>query len=177
MLSKKSSSELLQRIVEGQVSPIQLAENIGYSCVVDRAIAANPATPHQTLRILAKSLDKETRKNVAENVSTSSDILFELASEFPQEFFRNPLLDIMMLEDPMVLKRLDPGVLKSSLNDSGCPESLITWACRFGYKTDQLAVLKKKSLSPKNLRYIARGPHPKAAERAKDRLIEMGESW
>ena len=152
-------------------------KSIGRCYEIDRAIASNPKASVGVLMALAESSDYETRKKVVCNIATPADALIGLAEEFPSEFFSHPLLDLMILEDPGVLRRLKPGLLKSYLNNSACPESFVLWACRYGYKADQLEILKRPDLSIEQLKCIAQGPHPKAVERAIDRLIEMGESW
>lgn len=160
-----------------QLGVDDLGSFIGRSYETDRAIANDPTASVDALTALAESSDFETRKNVACNIATPADVLISLAEEFPGDFFSHPLLDLMILEDPGILRRLKPGVLKSYLSDPTCPESFVLWACRHGYKTDQLEILKRPDLSVEQLKYIARGPHPKAVETAIDRLIEMGESW
>lgn len=174
-MTRKSSE--LSTLGRRQVGGIDVLNFIGRSYETDRAIANDPTASVDVLTALAESSDFETRKNVAGNIATPADALIVLAEEFPSEFFSHPLLDLMILEDPGVLRRLKPGVLKSYLSHSTCPESFVIWACKHGYKTDQLEILKRPDLSVEQLRYIAQGPHPKAAERAIERLIEMGESW
>jgi len=165
------------KLINGELGVDDLAHYIGRSYAIDRAIAASTSAKSDVLKMLAESNDQETRRNIVCNVGTPAETLISLAQEFPAEFFAHPLLDLMILEDPMLLTRLNPGVLKSFLNDPECPESFVLWACRHGHKTDQLEILKRSNLSVNQLKYIARGAHPKAAERAKNRLIEMGDAW
>ena len=172
-----SETTFLNKLTNGDLGAEDLANHIGRSHAIDRAIAASPSANSDVLKTLAQSHDQKTRRNTVCNVGTPAETLVSLAKEFPAEFFAQPLLSLMMLEDPLLLTRLNPGVLKSFLNDPECPESFVLWACRHGHKTDQLEILKRSDLSVDQLRYIARGPHPRAAERAIDRLIEIGESW
>lgn len=167
----------LEKLAQGDIRIEDLEAHRGQTYAIDRLIAACPVAPPDLLATLAKSLDRETRRLVICNLGTTVDILMSLAKEFPREFFSHPMLDLMILENPKLLTRLVPGVLKSILNDVACPAAFVNWACRYGYKTDQFEVLKRTDLSADQLRIIARGPHPKAAERAIARLIKMGEVW
>jgi hypothetical protein len=172
-----SEEAFLCKLSQGELCADEILHHIGRSYAIDRAIAASPLAKPDVLKALAESHDQQTRRNTVCNVGCPAEALISLAQEFSAEFFAHPLLDLMILEDPMLLTRLNPGVLKSFLNDPECPESFVLWACRHGHKTDQLEILKRSDLSVNQLRYIVRGSHPKAAERAIDRLIEMGESW
>lgn len=171
------SEQFLDRLARADVSVEELEKHIGRTYVVDRAIAACPISTQQLLLNLAQSIDRDTRQNVVCNARTPADVLISLAAEFPAEFFAHPLLDLMILEDPQILTRLEPGILNSFLGDPGCPNSFIRWACRYGYRADQLTILRRTDLSVDRLRIIARGPHAKPAEQAMDRLVEMGETW
>lgn len=172
-----SEDIVLSKLSLGQLREDEFIRYIGRSYTIDRTMALSPLAKSDVLAKLADSSDQETRRNVVCNVGTPPETLLSLAQEFPVEFFANPLFDLLLLEDPQLLIRLEPGVLKSFLNHPACPESFVLWACRHGHKTEQVEVLKRSDLSVDHLRLIAQGPHPKAAERAIDRLIEMGESW
>lgn len=172
-----SANECLGKPSQETICETDFMHCIGQSYEIDRAVALSPLASADVLEKLAQSNDKEIRRNIVCNIATPAHTLMLLAQEFPSEFFVHPLLDLMILEDPQLLTRLKPGVLKSFLSDPGCPESFVSWACLHGYKTDQLEILKRSDLSALQLRQIARGPHPKAAERATNRLIEMGELW
>lgn len=169
--------QLAEKISAGDIDTSELAQYVGQCYVLDRAIAAFTGVPPKILLTLSKSLDSITRQNVIRNEATPADVLISLAAEFPREFFNHPLLGLLILEDPRLLHKLEPGVLKSFLNSPECPESFLLWACRHGYKTDQMEILKRSDLKVEWLQLIARGAHPKPAERAMDHLVEMGKSW
>ena len=57
-----------------------------------RIIAKNPSAPVSLLRVLSRSEDEVTRKNLILNPISSYDILCELKDEFPEEFVNNPAL-------------------------------------------------------------------------------------
>jgi len=172
-----SEKLFFQKLARGEVPASDLAAQLGQTIAQDRAIASSASATEDILRQLAKSLDKETRHRVISNLNTPAEVMIALASEFPQEFFIHPMLDFMILEDPHLLSKLEPGVLKIFLKDPACPESFIYCACRYGNKTDQLEILKRSDLKVEWIKLIAQGNHPKAAEKAMDYLIEMGVSW
>lgn len=149
----------------------------GQQSMFNRLIASSLEAAPEQLRLLAASNDRLVRHNLILNPATPPDALIALAPEFPREFFNHPLLDLMILEDPQLLKRLQPGTLKGYLSDPDCPESFIIWACKHGTKGDQLVIMKRPNLATRWLKAIANGPHPRAAERAMDKLIDLGESW
>lgn len=174
----RMSEELFfEKLNRGELQASDIAECLGRNYAMDRAIAGSSGVSEDTLERLAKSHDPGTRHQVILNVTTPAASLIDLAAEFPLEFFSHPMLDFMILEDPHLLNKLKPGVLKEFLKDPACPESFLVWACRFGNKTDQLEILKRSDLKVEWLKFIAQGAHPKPAERAMDRLIEMGEEW
>ena len=59
----------------------------------DRAIAKNPSAPVSLLRVLSRSEDEATRKNVILNPFTPYDVLSELENQFTELFVNNPALE------------------------------------------------------------------------------------
>ena len=73
-------------------SPERLAALAEESAVLARIVAKNPSAPVSLLRVLSRSEDEVTRKNLILNPFSSYDILCELEDEFPEEFVNNPAL-------------------------------------------------------------------------------------
>ena len=73
-------------------SPERLAALAEESAVLARIVAKNPSAPVTLLRVLSRSEDEVTRKNLILNPFSSYDILYELEDEFPEEFVNNPAL-------------------------------------------------------------------------------------
>lgn len=63
-------------------------------------LAANPATPSNTLYHLSTSSNPAVRSAVAGNPNASPITLCNLAEEFPVEFLQNPLLPLMEITRP-----------------------------------------------------------------------------
>jgi hypothetical protein len=58
-----------------------------------RIVAKNPSAPVSLLKVLSRSEDEATRKNVINNPFASFDILSELEDQFPELFVNNPSLE------------------------------------------------------------------------------------
>ncbi len=58
-----------------------------------RIVAKNPSAPVHLLRVLSRSDDEVTRKNVILNPFAPFDVLSDLENQFPQLFVDNPSLE------------------------------------------------------------------------------------
>ena len=175
--SSFTESQLIALVANENADSSALKQCVGLSYATDRLIAKHSNATQDVLERLSESSDYETRKNVICNAGTQADLLIALAPEFPMDFFSHPLLDLMILEDPQLLQKLKPGVLKAFLKADDCPNAFIQWASRHGTKGDQLEILKRDDLTVAVLKSIANGAHPKPSERAIDHLLEFGETW
>ncbi|MEM7725225.1 MAG: hypothetical protein AAF208_02495 [Cyanobacteria bacterium P01_A01_bin.45] len=72
------------------------------SVEIARLVAANLRAEPKLLEELAVLEDAETRKNVILNPNTPRDILIKLAEEFPDYFFQNSVLELLLLEKPLL---------------------------------------------------------------------------
>ena len=118
----------------------ELDSLVGIGDAVDRLLAKHPHASAALLDSLSRSGDKTTRKYVALHPSAPKDALLRLAPEFPGDFFRNPVFDWLLLEEPDLLTKLGQGVLKNILKRPDCPLSFMEWAARHGSEEQQLAV-------------------------------------
>lgn len=64
------------------------------------AIATDVSTSIDLLNQLAKDEDAEVHQAVASNPNTSQDVLLKLGKEFPEEIVNNPIFNILLLESP-----------------------------------------------------------------------------
>lgn len=92
--------QLQQEASQENTSGDRLEEIANISVELARLVANNLATPPKLLTKLSRSQDFLTRRNVATNANTPSEILIKLAQEFPDEFFGNPVLNLITLEYP-----------------------------------------------------------------------------
>ncbi|MEM8676578.1 MAG: hypothetical protein AAGF83_22345 [Cyanobacteria bacterium P01_G01_bin.67] len=66
----------------------------------ERKLAKDETTSSEILANLAKSEDIQTRKYVANNPNTPIEILLKICFEFPQEVIENPIITLLILENP-----------------------------------------------------------------------------
>jgi hypothetical protein len=164
-------SEIARMLEDPELDSCTLESFAFRSFNLNRRIALHPSASPELLAKLAQSPDKLTRRNVAMNPQVPTDVLILLAPTFAGEFFRNPVFDFLMLENPNLLFSLPVGVLKNILKREDCPSSFLNWAVKHGDKSHQLAVVSRKDLSKEMLHLIAKGPSIKAAEMAAGRLM------
>jgi len=68
-----------------------LAEESG---ALARIVAKNPSAPVSLMRVLSRSEDEATRKNVILNpFAPFDDVLSDLENQFPELFVNNPALE------------------------------------------------------------------------------------
>ncbi len=95
MTKAKSKGPTARReAADETTSPERLAALAEERVVLARIVAKNPSAPVSLLKVLSRSKDEATRKNVILNPFTSWDILDELEDEFPELFVNNPALKL-----------------------------------------------------------------------------------
>src|SRR5262245_57514620 len=65
--------------------------------------ARDPKTSPERLAALAKSDDIEVRWAVTQNPNTPVEVLFTLGAELPDALLQNPLLTLLLLEQPTLM--------------------------------------------------------------------------
>jgi hypothetical protein len=98
-------------------SPERLAELAEHSNALALvvAVAKNPSARPAILTLLATHSDEGVASAVAQNPNTPIESLLYLAPKHPQAFQDNPLLPLLLLEDPGLFKRFSVGVVLSLL--------------------------------------------------------------
>ncbi|HEX9412638.1 MAG TPA: hypothetical protein VF916_03980, partial [Ktedonobacterales bacterium] len=81
-------------------TPPQRLELLARERTVQRLVAANPATPPDTLKRLRRVANRATRAAVASNPNSPIEVLLELVPEFPLEVLDNPVLPLLTLANP-----------------------------------------------------------------------------
>jgi hypothetical protein len=90
-------------------------------------VATNPAATAPLLRILADSTDATTRAAVAAHPNAPLDLLLHLAGELPAAFCSNPVLPLLLLEQPDLPARMEADTLRRLLGYAGVPPSILRW--------------------------------------------------
>lgn len=95
-----SQDRLKQKALDPNTSAEELNQIAGTNNQLARLVAINPNANGGLLARLFKTGDRETLRSVAANPNTPAKLLFTLAHRFPQEFFANPVVDLLPLENP-----------------------------------------------------------------------------
>ena len=125
-----TSIDVTDRIRDPQCSLDDLANWAGINTENDRLIAAHCNVGAETLKILSRSEDQNTREIVTSNPNTPVNVLMYLADDFPRAFLLNPAFDLIFLEEPLALERLYETTLAKILSQRECPLPIIDWAYR-----------------------------------------------
>jgi hypothetical protein len=81
-----------------------------------RLVAKNPGAPPALLLSLSTHPDKLTLANLAENPNTPLAALFQVGAFFPLSFLKNPVIHMLLLEDPLFLRAAPPDFLGALLS-------------------------------------------------------------
>ena len=101
----------------------QLQACLGVAVEADRLIAGHSNCGVEALQRLGTSGDSECRQAAIRHANfPPGDEMKALIQEFPGEFFKNPALDLFLLEDPSLLTGLE-----EILDAPNCPDSIINW--------------------------------------------------
>ena len=69
------------------------SDSLPLKIVMSGTPKSNPSAPVSLLRVLSRSEDEATRKNVILNPFTPYDVLSELENQFTELFVNNPALE------------------------------------------------------------------------------------
>lgn len=121
---------------------------MGIHTSVDRLIAKHPNAAHYgMLDQMSESKDRITRRNVLLNPNVPSTTAAMLASEFPDEFMKLPILVLndLIIEHSECIFGIGQTLLFQILTHPQCPPLLLNWAVKRGGTYEQLAVWKNPS--------------------------------
>ena len=132
-----------------------------------RKQAKDESTAPEILAKLAENEDRQTRKYVAGNPNTPKDVLLKLAASFPFEFFENPILDLLILENLNLANEMPPNSLWRIMSYSECPDYFLQKAGDRAPLDTQLYLVDNIHTSPKTLRKLRESPYSEVVEAAK----------
>ena len=84
--------------------------------------AEDPTTSPERLQELATSPDPAIRQAVAANPNTPLETLWQLAREFPHQFWENPILPLLVLEQPDFIDEIPSRYLTKLITETEPPE-------------------------------------------------------
>ncbi|MEO0685982.1 MAG: hypothetical protein AAFY76_13315, partial [Cyanobacteria bacterium J06649_11] len=136
-----------QLAADETTSPDKLRILAYESVELGRLVAKNPSAEPELLRELASSEDKATREGVTTNPNTPTDVLLKLAGDFPRQFFSNPVLSLLMLENPNLATDISYWSLLKLLKQDDAPEWFLACAAMHSNSLVLEAVAKHKQAS------------------------------
>lgn len=92
--------------------------------------AADSTTSPALLKVLSQEPERDVRYLVVLNPATTLHCLIQLASEFPDEFLRHPLVLRLKLKDPRFSQRVDIIPWEALLRSEFMPSHWVTWICK-----------------------------------------------
>lgn len=151
MLNSSNLLALLHEAASETTSDIDLEELACMTPELTRALATNICTSPEILLSLSISKDYETRKAVASNPNTPTEILFKLGIEFPHELLENPVFSLLLLENPNLLQELPEDTQASLLKLEVIPDTFLRWALSYRRPKTMFAVAMNPKLTRDDL--------------------------
>ncbi len=137
-----------EQLAADETTPPDKLRILAYESVeLARLVATNPSAEPELLRELASSEDKATRESVTTNPNTPTDVLLKLAGDFPRQFFSNPVLSLLMLENPNLATDISYWTLLKLLKQDDAPEWFLACAAMHPNSLVMEAVAKHKQAS------------------------------
>lgn len=129
--------------------------------------ATQATTPPRRLARLAAHPAAEVRRAVAANPNTPTPVLLRLAVHFPEEVLHNPVLDLLLLENPNLLAEMRPESRERLLGSPACWGEFVRWALKYGEEEDLLALCRNPLLSQEALEALLGHPSEKVRQAAR----------
>ena len=97
--------------------------------VIARIVAANASISPDVVAALQLRKDPKINRALAANPATPMAILQKLGVRYTSEFVHNPIFKMEQISDPLFLTHLQARLLKKILTHESTPESILLWAC------------------------------------------------
>ena len=97
--------------------------------VIARIVAANASISPDVVAALQLRKDPKINRALAANPATPMAILQELGMQYTSEFVHNPIFKMEQISDPWFLTHLPSGLIKKILTHESTPESILLWTC------------------------------------------------
>ena len=94
-----------------QATPELLMAVLNKDDATNRLLAKHPRASAELLEKLSHSSDQATRRAVAGNPNTPPQIYVRLGQQFPKEFLANPMLDLLLMENPALIAEVPEALL------------------------------------------------------------------
>ncbi|MFM9991828.1 MAG: hypothetical protein ACKVOY_10395 [Burkholderiaceae bacterium] len=157
----KKLSELHSVENDQGASPDILMQLLDKNDATNRLLAKHPNASSELLERLSHSSDPATRKAVTSNPNTPTVVYIKLGQQFPKEFLTNPILDLLILENPDLLQEFSDNLLVQLVRKQECPEEFLIWASSHPSEKVQLAVAMNAKAPLMALSSLAMSKHKK----------------
>ena len=97
--------------------------------VIARIVAENASISPDVVAALQLRKDPKINRALAANPATPMAILQKLGVRYTSEFVHNPIFKMEQISDPLFLTHLQARLLKKILTHESTPESILLWAC------------------------------------------------
>ncbi|BAY64293.1 hypothetical protein NIES22_43890 [Calothrix brevissima NIES-22] len=162
----------LQEAANENTPSERLRELAKLSIELARIVAQNPGTDADILHELGSYADAKVRQNLLMNPNIPPSRLMFLAKLFPRHLFRNPAIDLLILENPNLLATAFDTVLPNLIKRQIVPVSLLEYAAKSSSETVKLAVTVNSQTPKATLEYLASSNNQLVVEAA-----QMHVSW
>jgi len=157
--TSKKSSVLFGVANDQGTSADVLMQLLDKSDAINRLLAKHTNASSELLEKLSHSSDSATRKAVTSNPNTPTVVYIKLGQQFPKEFLTNPVLDLLILENPNLLQEFSDNLLVQLVRKQECPEEFLIWASSHPSERVQLAVTMNSKAPPKALSSLGMSKH------------------
>ena len=123
--------------------------------VIARIVAANASISPDVVAALQLRKDSKINRALAANPATPMAILQELGMQYTSEFVHNPIFKMEQISAPLFLTHLPGELIKKILTHESTPESILLWACehwedfdfaRYGRQILEYLISSRRSL-------------------------------
>lgn len=169
MPNQSKTSILLQQKQQAasqDTSPEQLRELAHTSKTLMLRVAENNAAPPELLRELAVS-SKAVCERVAANPNTPTDVLLKLGAKFPKQLLSNPILPLLLLENPNLVENIPLNTLISLLKQEQVPDYILNAASKHHNEDILILVASHINTSKTALEHLSQSHYAKVQEVAK----------
>lgn len=155
-----------QQAASPDTSPEQLRELASTSKTLMLLVAENNAAPPELLRELAVE-SKAVCERVAQNPNTPTDVLLKLGAKFAKQFINNPILPLLLLENPNLVENIPLNTLISLLKQEQVPDYILNAASQHQNENVLILVASHINTSKAALEHLSKSHYATVQEVAK----------
>ncbi|BAY24817.1 hypothetical protein NIES2100_46140 [Calothrix sp. NIES-2100] len=165
-MNREQETAFLEAANENTASE-RLRELAKTSIELARVVAQNPGADADILQELGSYSDTIVRQNLVMNPNIPLSLLMVLAKQFPRHLFRNPAIDLLVLESPNLLVTAFDTVLCNLIKRTIVPVSLLEYAAKSSSENVKLAVTINCQTPKATLEYLASNQNTHVSEAAR----------